>query len=212
MVVHDDHVEVEIGSLTKCTPDGIQNGALAVPDRNHDAGSNRELLSRSRHRCETGFQPRADALQMAGRDRFHLQLVLAILGIDVVELLLSRRTRIRRRCGIKRFGNVDDRTVFRNPESQLVQAAPTRFSKFRDCVDANGNNSPEIEIIPNTSKLVIDARMPDRIRIDEPGAGIADHLPHALEHARPGINVDTGIPDEQNIVGSGRSQLEQTRR
>src|SRR5579885_110631 len=89
MIVYDYYIEVEIGALGERTPDGIMDGTLAVADRDDDAGFDRKWSGRRRNLVEARLQPCADALEMRRRDLFHLDLIIAIARIYIVELLFA---------------------------------------------------------------------------------------------------------------------------
>src|SRR6185369_14326326 len=114
MVIHNDDVEVKAGLLSKHALNGIENRSLTIFYRNHDTVAPQELLVRCRHGLKARLEPGADAFEMLRRDGFHFNLVIAILWIDVVELLLPGRPRVGDRCGIKRLGHAHDGTLLRN--------------------------------------------------------------------------------------------------
>src|SRR5437868_92759 len=103
---------------------------------------------------------------MLGGDSLHLDLVFAVPRIDVVELLLARRPCIGDRGRVKRFWNSNDRMVLGDPQTQIVQFAPSCFGALDDRIFSNSNDRPEIKIVSNTALLIIDARMVDGIGIN----------------------------------------------
>src|SRR6267142_14938 len=97
MVIDNDDVKSEIGFLAKGTPHSLQNGSLAIPDRDDNAGVHGELLRRSGHLPECRLEICSDPLQMLRSDAFHLDLIVAITRIHIIELLLAGRPRIQNR-------------------------------------------------------------------------------------------------------------------
>src|SRR5437763_1574887 len=120
MVIDYDNVEVESSFLEQRTLNGVENGSFAVPDRDNDARLHRKLFRHGRQGLETRFEPGADTLEMFGRNSLHFDLIIAILRIDIIELLLTCGPRIQNRCGIERLRNPDNRMPFRNTEPQIV--------------------------------------------------------------------------------------------
>src|SRR5262245_43015023 len=108
MVIDYDDIELEIRLLVQRAFNSIENCTLAIFNRNDDAGSNRIFLCRTSHAFKARLEPGANAFEMLGRDRLHLQLVITILWVYVIELLLSGRPRIQDGCFIERFGYADD--------------------------------------------------------------------------------------------------------
>src|SRR5262249_6033387 len=121
----NDHVQWKIDALPERALNRVDNCPLAISDRNHNTGSDGKILGGSRHDLELRLEPRAYAFQMLGRNLLHLDLVLAILGVNVIELLRPRRPRVRHRGRIERFRNSDDGMPFRKAKAQIVQGSPT---------------------------------------------------------------------------------------
>ena len=91
MVVYYDEVEAKIGLLVKNTANRIDNRSLTVSDWYHDTSLDRKGFSPGGKGIEVWLQVCTYAFQVLRRDVFHLDLVIAIPQIDVIELLLAGR-------------------------------------------------------------------------------------------------------------------------
>ena len=108
---------------------------------------------------------------MRGGDAFHLDLVFTIAGIDVIELLLPGRPRISNRRAVERFGNPQNAMFLRNPEPEIVKAAPPQAlleSHFTRRLNRKANDRTKFEIVANTAGLIVDSRLTHGIGIDPP--------------------------------------------
>ena len=110
MVVHDNHVEIEVALLRQGAFHRIGDGAFAVADRNDDAARHGPFLRLTRQGIVefVGSEPGPDGLQVVRDGPFHFELHVALGGIDVVELLLSRSAEVGFGLGVERFAQVNE--------------------------------------------------------------------------------------------------------
>src|SRR5437016_1221603 len=94
MVVDDDRVECEISLLAKDTSNRISYRLFPIPDRHDDARLHWKTFARRRDSLETRIEECADPFQMRCRNLFHLDLIVSIPWIDIVELLLTGGPRV----------------------------------------------------------------------------------------------------------------------
>ncbi len=83
MVVHDEHVEGEIGPLRQRAFHRVCDGPDAVPHRNDDARLHGKGVVRRRNVPERRGKPGPDPLEMRRRRRLHLLLERPVTRIDV---------------------------------------------------------------------------------------------------------------------------------
>ena len=147
---------------------------------------------------------------MSRRDALHLDLIFAVLRIDVIELFLACGTLIRNSCGVQRLGNPDDRKLLGDSQPQIVERVPSGLRAFLKGIVADCNNRSKVKVVPDTAWLVVDARLSDGIGVHPTGTGVAHDLYHARKHVPAGIDVDAGIAEERNsgfrVINSGRVQ------
>src|SRR5216683_6008502 len=115
MIIDHDHIKFEISALGEGALNGVENCPLAIPNRDNDAGFYRKCFRRGWNALEVRLQPGANSFEMRRRDALHLDLIITIARIYIIELLLTRRPRIDHRRVVQRFGNPHDSVFFRNP-------------------------------------------------------------------------------------------------
>src|SRR5207245_10827071 len=86
MVIDHDNVEIEIRTLAECALDGIKDRSFAILHGYNDAGLDGKFLAGKGNFREARLEPRTDTLQMAGGNLLHFDLIIAIAGIDIIEL------------------------------------------------------------------------------------------------------------------------------
>ena len=147
---------------------------------------------------------------MRRRDALHFDLVVAIARIDIVELLLTRRTRISGRRGVHRLGNPHDGVFFRNPQPQIVESSPLPSavdSGLSRSINRHGDDRAEVETVADAAALIVDTGMADRVGIDPASAGIADDLRHSIEHARSGLDIHPRVAEKEDVgIGASSSR------
>src|SRR5262245_31990048 len=104
MVVDNDHVVGKPCFLAERALNGVENRTFTIAYRNNDAGLNGVRRVTSRDGTKLGRQPRADATQMCGGYLLHFDLIIAVAGIDVIELSFAGWTRVHNRRDVKRMG------------------------------------------------------------------------------------------------------------
>src|SRR2546426_8014384 len=201
MVIKDDHIEVEIRALGESALYRVENGSLSIPYGYDDAGFYRKCSDPIRHSIEARLEPGTDSFEMRSRHALHFDLVIAIARIHIIELLLTGRPHIGHGGAVQRLRNSNDRALLRNPEPQIVQASPfprAFHAGLTRCMNGYSDNRPKVEIVTDTSGLIIDTRMADRIGINPPGTVTYD-LSHTIEHADSGLDACTRVADKEDI-------------
>jgi hypothetical protein len=148
-------------------------------------------------------------------DRLHLDLILPLPRIDIVELALAARTRIRLPGLGKRLGDADDRIRFRQTEPQVVDAAPPQFRAGRprslqNAARAGHRHSderPEIEVVPDAPLLVIDSGTSRSVREHEPRGTLCEHPGQTFESPGRKLGTSTGIAKDEHIPGSVEDEI-----
>ena len=77
---------------------------------------------------------RARAFEMLGGDLFHLDLVVALSRIDVIELPFAARSLVARNARVKRFGDSQDCRINRELQPQIVKPAHCSRSSIAPCL------------------------------------------------------------------------------
>src|SRR5881396_3859316 len=202
MVIDHNNVEIEIGTLAECALDGIEDRSFAIFHGYNDAGLDGKFLAGKGNFREARLEPRTDTFQVPGGNLLHFDLIIAIPGIDIIELLQFGHTGFGAAGVVQRLRNSHDRTLFRNPQAQIVQASPsptTIDSSLFCCLNGYSDDWPKIEIVPNAAALVADTSMIYRVRIDPTCSTVAFDVSHPVEHARPRLDTCARVPDEDNI-------------
>src|ERR1044071_728813 len=96
MVVHNDHIEFELGLLRQRAVNCVTNRALPISNRNYNARLHGEFLIVRRARLESRWQKCAYSSEMLCCDPLHLNLILTLGWIDIVELLFTACSEIHR--------------------------------------------------------------------------------------------------------------------
>ena len=202
MVIDDDNVQMEIRPLAERALDGIADRSFTIPDGYDDAGLNRKFFISSRNLLEARFEPCADTFEMRSGNLLHLDLVITITGIDILKLLLFNRTRFGIPRVVQRLGNSDDGMLLRNPQAQIIQAAPPPIvgnSYFPRCSKGDSHDWSKIESVANTAPLIIDSRTIHCVGINPAGASLAYDFGHSVEHTRARLDARVGVCDEDNV-------------
>ena len=66
--------------------DGIEDRSFAILHRYNDAGLDGKFLAGKGNFCESRLEPRTDTFQVPGGNPLHFDLIIAIAGIDIIEL------------------------------------------------------------------------------------------------------------------------------
>src|SRR5207302_4385223 len=179
----------------------VENGSLSIPYRYDDACFYRRGFRPIRHFLEARLEPGTDSFEMRRCHALHFNLVIAIARIHIIELLLAGRPHIGERRAVQRLRNSHDRMLLRNPEPQIVQASPfprAFYAGLTRCMNGHSDDRPKVEIVTDTSDLIVDTRMADRIGINPPGTVTYD-LSHTIEHADSRLDGTTRIADKEDI-------------
>ena len=123
MVVDNDYIIWEIRFLVESTADSVGNGLHTVADRDYDRRFNRKiLLSEVRTDIVGSVYPRPNDTKMGGHGLFHLDLHVAVGGVDIVKLLDTTGPEVCLLFGIKIFVDVKQLAFTAEKKPQIIQS------------------------------------------------------------------------------------------
>ena len=174
VVINHYHIILKFGFLAQRAVNSIANGFFAIVNRyNHRCFYIKLLLVKVGTAIERGVDFGADGSQVGGGSMLHLNLYFAIAWVHIVELLFARGTGIGLLLGIKLLVNVED-TAFTTQEqaqginsSILVGVLVALHGKAVQQTGFNQDERAQIEIVADTTNLIIDNRMGLQLAINQ---------------------------------------------
>ena len=161
MIVHNNDVEWKITFLTQCTLHCILDSPYPVKDRNDDSSSHREILLSTVRFLEHRSKPASYPLEMVSTYLLHLHLYRSVLGIHIIELLLTGFSGIRLNLGIEIFVYMHN---LLHAEPQVIKGAPLPILLHSSDSSPEGRPSEhqhtaEVKIITQCPFLTVNQRM-----------------------------------------------------
>ena len=200
VVVHHYHIEVEGSLLREGRVDRILDGAHTVVDRYHYRGFTVEMLLLivgshivgSRHKGTEGTQ-------MFRHGLLHLHLHLAVARVHIVELLLAAGPQVEFLFGVEQFVEVEEAPLPAEEEPQVVEPGIAVVGRSGPLgiglhpLGAQKEKRPEVEIVSQAARLVVDDRMAHHaavlhrvaVAVDEGRTGLGGRLLQTVEGMKP---------------------------
>ena len=217
VVINHYHIILKLGFLAQRTVNGIANGFFAIVNRdNHRCFYIKLLLVKVGTTIERGVDFGTDGSQVGGGSMLHLNLYLTITWVHIVELLFARGTCIGLLLGIKFLVNVEDTALTTQEQAQginsciLVGMLVALHGKTVQQTGFYQDERAQIEIVADTTNLIIDNRMGLQLAINQVVVVGVDHgsirigcdTQHAVECTLGHLNLSrTNL--QQGVIGLG---------
>ena len=166
VIVHHDHIKLEVGFLAESTLHGIGDGLLTVEHRDdHGSLVFKLLFVEVGLAIEVGIHQGTHFLQMLGASLLHLYLHLSVARVHIIELLLATLSGVKFVLGIEKLIEMEDFAYTAQIKTEIVET-----SKLIICTIVLGNivieilrfdkpKTSEVEVITKRAWLVVDDRM-----------------------------------------------------
>ena len=166
MIVHHNHVKLEIRFLRQSTLHGIGDGLLTVKHRNHHRSLVFKLLFvEIRQTVVAGVHQSTHLVKMLGTSLFHLNLHLTVSRVHIVKLLFAALSVIQFVLGIEELIQMENLSHTAQIETQVVETGKLIFLSIllgdivAQRLRLDEPEASEIEVIPQTTLLIINHRM-----------------------------------------------------
>ena len=166
MIVHHNHVKLEIRFLRQGTLHGIGDGLLSVKHRNHHRSLVFKLLFvEIRQTVVAGVHQGTHLVKMLGTSLFHLNLHLTVSRVHIVKLLFAALSVIQFVLGIEELIQMEDFSHPTQIETQVVETGKLIFLSIllgdivAQRLRLDEPEASEIEVISQTTLLIINHRM-----------------------------------------------------
>ena len=220
MVVDDDDVVPEVRLLAQCGAHGVGYGSHAVLHGDDDGCLYGEAALAEVGAEEFGVGDVGPCLaQVLGEDHLHLALHVSLCGVDVVELLLSRRAAVGAVDGVEGFADVHGQGSPHSVDGQRqrieggVAHLPLHAQVLRQL---SGNphhllvhhqHGAHVEVAAQASRLVVDEGMQGAhslvlhvvVGIDDACTAVLGHPQHTL-HGAVAEAHGTGRGEQQAVL------------
>ena len=166
MIVHHNHVKLEIRFLRQGTLHGIGDGLLSVKHRNHHRSLVFKLLFiEIRQTVVAGIHQGTHLVKMLGTSLFHFNLHLTVSRVHIVKLLFAALSVIQFVLGIEELIQMENLSHPAQIETQVVETGKLIFLSVllgdivAQSLRLDQPEASETEVISQTTLLIINHRM-----------------------------------------------------